>query len=173
MHAERPDGTARAGSRHDALVEEHGDAIGRACMAWLGDGAGAQAVVEEIFVEAINGMAQRGSDSSGNGEPSVRGWLFGIAQRVCARRLEARVTTTLPLAPDFADTQRAPVTGVERTRHALAELPPTERDAAILRFVAGLTLLDVAQAARVDEKTARERVNRGLSKLRALLAEGS
>jgi RNA polymerase sigma-70 factor, ECF subfamily len=167
MHAERPDGTANAGSRHDALVEEHGDAIGRACMAWLGDGPSAQAAAEEILVEAVHGMAQRGA------EGSVRGWLFGIAQRACARRLEARVTRTKPLAEDFADTERAPAAGVQRTRRALLELPPTERDAVVLRFVAGLTLPDVAQAARVDEKTARERASRGLSKLRALLAEGS
>jgi RNA polymerase sigma-70 factor, ECF subfamily len=170
MQAERPEGTppaAGAGSRHDVLVDEHGDAIGRACMAWLGEGAAAQAAVEEIFVEAVSGMATRG------GEGTVRGWLFGLAQRVCARRLEALVTTTKPLGDDFADTQRAPSTQVERTRRALLELVPTERDAVVLRFVAGLTLPDVAQAARVDEKTARERVNRGLSKLRALLAEGS
>ncbi len=168
MHAERPDGTLPDdGSRHDALVEEHGDAIGRACMAWLGNAPSAQAAVEETFVEAIEGMAQRGTDGT------LRGWLFGVAQRVCARRLEASVTTTKPLGDDFADTQRAPVTTVGRTRQALLDLPPTERDAVVLRFVAGLTLPDVAQAARVDEKTARERVNRGLSKLRALLAEGS
>ncbi len=164
MHAERPDGGTTGAREEDALLQEHGEAIGRACMAWLGDLAAAQAAVEEIVVMALEGQAQRGT------EGTTRGWLFGIVQRVCARRVESAVNVTKPLGDDFADTQRAPGTAFDRTRRALGELPPTERDATILRFVAGLTLADAAQAARVDERTARERIGKGLSKLRALLA---
>jgi RNA polymerase sigma-70 factor, ECF subfamily len=167
MQAQRPD----TGDRQDALLVEHGDAIGRACMAWLGEVGGVESAVEEVFVQAIEGLAARTGAAGAQG--TTRAWLFGIAQRVCARRLDAGVVRTEPLANALADTQLPGGSAVARTRRALAMLPPTERDAVVLRFVAGLTLPDVAEAMRVDVRTARERVGKGLTKMRAQLAGGT
>ena len=169
MHAQRPD----TGDRQDELLAEHGDAIGRACMAWLGELGGVDAAVEEVFVQALEGLAARTGARAPEAQGSTRAWLFGIAQRVCARRLDAGVVNPLPLTDALADTQLPGGSALTRTRRALSMLPPTERDAVVLRFVAGLTVADVAEATRVDLRTARERVGKGLTKMRARLAGGT
>lgn len=159
MHAQHPDA-----GRDRALLLEHGDAVGKVCMALLGDRGAAQAAVEETFVQALEGLAQRGAQQ---GE-TVRGWLFGIVQRVCARQVEVE----LARKGDRVDTQRIPGSRSERMRGALAELKPTERDAVVLRCVGGLGVAEIAQACRIDERTARERLNGGLSRVRAALGSG-
>ncbi len=182
MHAEQPEDEPNGKAPSDVgaeLLGAHGETVGKACMAWLGERAAAQAAVEETFVQAREGLTSRGA------EGSVRGWLFGLAQRACARRLEAGPTKTAPLrattqplpsagaSASGPSTERLPGSPFEHARRALLALPPTERDAVVLLYVAGLDLADTAQAARVDERTARERANRGLVKLRAKLANNS
>ena len=67
---------------------------------------------------------------------------------------------------------RAPFGAIEeRLRNALAELKPSEREAVVLRYDAGLSFREVAAACGVDEAAARKRVSRALSRLRASLAE--
>jgi RNA polymerase sigma-70 factor (ECF subfamily) len=58
-----------------------------------------------------------------------------------------------------------------RARNALAELKPSEREAVVLRYDAGLSFREVAAACGVDEAAARKRVSRALSRLRESLAD--
>ena len=57
----------------------------------------------------------------------------------------------------------------QRARDALAKLKPSEREAVVLRFEAGLSFKEVAIACGIDEAAARKRVSRALSRLRAEL----
>jgi RNA polymerase sigma-70 factor (ECF subfamily) len=168
MHAERPESGAGKG----ALWQEYGDAVGRVCTALLGDAAAAQAAVEEVFVAALAGGAARSQGAT------MRGWLFGIARGVCARRLETGATQEsvvhtqrIPGAPPVP--ARAPKAKDEHegARLALAELRPTERDAVVLWRVGGLSTAEIAQACNTDEATARARVSKGLARLRASLGD--
>jgi RNA polymerase sigma-70 factor (ECF subfamily) len=59
----------------------------------------------------------------------------------------------------------------ERARAALAKLKPSEREAVVLRFEAGLSFRELAIACGVDEAAARKRVSRALSRLREELGE--
>jgi RNA polymerase sigma-70 factor, ECF subfamily len=137
------------------LWTENGEAVGRVCMALLGDGAAANEATEEAFAEAV------GSSTV------TRGQLFAAARRACAKRLERGTGRTR----DWADTKRDPVTDAERMRVALGELKPTEREAVVLHLVGKLAPNELAEACGVDEEAARERVGRGLLRLRAYLGD--
>src|SRR5215207_489738 len=62
-----------------ACAREHGPAVGRLCMAWLGSQAEAEEAAQETLLAAFDAMAAY------RAEGTVRSWLFGIARRVCAR----------------------------------------------------------------------------------------
>jgi RNA polymerase sigma-70 factor (ECF subfamily) len=153
-------------------AERHGQAIGRLCMALLGAQADAEDVVQETLIDAYRGLA------GWRGEGSLRAWLFGIARRKCARELErgSRRRAKLRLVGEG----EGPVEGAElvtqrrradSAREALGTLRPSEREAVVLRFGAGLSFREVAEACGIDEAAARKRVSRGLAALRSRLVE--
>jgi RNA polymerase sigma-70 factor (ECF subfamily) len=138
-------------SEAQRLWAEHGETVGKVCMALLGDATLSREAVEEAFADS----------------PTTRARLFGAARLACAKRLEQGEARTR----DWADTKRDPVSEAERMRHALAELKPTEREAVVLLLIGKLTPGEVAEACGTDEATARGRASRGLSRLRAYLGD--
>ena len=166
-----------AGAYRDAVTlccREHGAALGRFCMALLGSQAEAEEAAQEALLAAYRAM------TSYRGESSVRAWLFGIAKKVCARRLAQRGRRGERLrlvqgsgeerasSPEEALGRRR---RAERIREALDTLKPTEREAVLLRYQAGLSHREVAEACGIDEAAARKRSSRALGRLRALLAD--
>lgn len=113
------------------------------------------------------------------GEGSVRAWLFGIARRKCARKLETRVRRERRLRlvhdadvggelPDqVLETRRR----AEQVRAALEQLKPSERDAIVLRYQGGLPYREIGEACGIDEAAARKRVSRALARMKSLLSE--
>jgi RNA polymerase sigma-70 factor (ECF subfamily) len=165
-----------AGHRREAAAacaREHGSALGRLSMALLGDAEDAAEIVQETLIAAHDAM------DAYRAEGSVRGWLFGIARRKCARRLETRVRRQrrLRLVHDADSGAQLPDELLEaerraaRVRDALEQLKPTERDAVVLRYQAGLGYREVAEACGIDEAAARKRVSRALARLKDLLGE--
>lgn len=151
-------------------ARDHGASLGRLCMSWLGSQAEAEEAAQEVLIAAFDAM------SGYRGEGSVRAWLFGIARRVCARRVETRVRREARLRLVHseegaleADALLIARRRAERVRAALAELKPSERDAVVLRYEADLSFREVALACGIDEAAARKRVSRALERLRALL----
>ncbi len=163
------------GEHREALSRcavEHGPSLGRLCMAFLGSQAEAEEAAQEALIAAYDAMP------SYRGEGSVRAWLFGIARRVCARRVETRVRRENRLrlvgpeesAPG-AEALLAARQDAHRVRGALEQLKPTEREAVVLRFDAELSYAGIAQACGIDEPAARKRVSRALDRLRRALSE--
>jgi RNA polymerase sigma-70 factor (ECF subfamily) len=152
----------------ELLVEEHGQAIGRACMALLGSQSEAEDALQETLMAALDGL------ESFRGDGTLRAWLLSIARRRCAKRLEARARERA-LKDRLADPEMAPsaerVTMAARARRLLDEIRPTEREALVLRFAAELSFREVGQTCGIDEAAARQRVSRGLARLRRLLGE--
>jgi RNA polymerase sigma-70 factor (ECF subfamily) len=147
--------------------------LGRLCMALTGSQAEAEELVQETLIAAYDGFPQF------RFEGSVRSWLFGIARRICGRHNEIRNrrAARLRLVHDTGRGPDASELHIEReravrARNALAELKPSEREAVVLRYDAGLSFREVAAACGVDEAAARKRVSRALSRLRASLSDG-
>ena len=153
-------------------ARQHGPAIGRLCMALVGSQADAEDLTQETLLAAHDAF------DSWRGEGSVRAWLFGIARRKCARHLETRTVGRAklellrddahPAGPDPADAASERQLAA-RARKALGEIRPSEREALILRYVAGLSFREVAAACGIDEAAARKRVSRAHARLRAEL----
>lgn len=164
------------GAHRDAVAacaRVHGASLGRLCMAMLGNQAEAEETVQEALIASHEAMAAY------RGEGTVRAWLCGIARKLCARRLETRVRREkrLRLVHDAGVDAGMPDAVVEerrrarRVRAALEELKPTERDAVLLRYEAGLSYLEIAQACGIDEAAARKRASRALARLREVLGD--
>jgi len=155
-----------------ACARLHGPSLGRLCMAMLGAQAEAEEVAQDTLLAAHDAM------SSYRGEGSVRAWLFGIARRLCARRLETRAAheRRLRLVHDVDAEAGLPEERVEarrralRVREALERLKPSEREALLLRYEADLSFREIGHALGIDEPAARKRASRALDRLRTLLS---
>ncbi len=168
-----PIATAIAEGRHrDALAacaRTHGAILGRLAMALLGSQADADEATQETLLRAHRAMA------SYRGEGSVKAWLCGIARHVCAHMLETRrrgreLLEIVPVEDEardvFAMRRRA-----RAIRDGLAHLKPSEREALVLRYVAGLGHREIATICNLDEATARKRISRALAKLRTVMPQ--
>ena len=145
---------------------DHGPSVGRLCMAMLGNQAEAQEVAQETFLAAFQGMARF------RAEGSVRAWLFGIARRQCARRIQRGPRRHLELvAEDHAGQESSERELREKRRSEdlqrhLGELKPSERELLVLRFAGDLSFKEVAAILNLNEATARKRASRALMRLR-------
>lgn len=154
----------------ELLVALHAKAVGRVCLALLGQQTDAEDALQETLLSALNGL------ESFRNEGTLRAWLLSIARRCCARRIEARARErdarrSLPAPEAEAPALAERLSMARRARLLLEEIRPTEREALVLRYAAELSFREVGQACGVDEATARKRVSRGLVRLRALLGE--
>ena len=148
-----------------------GPGVGRLCMALLASPAEAEEAVQEVFLQASLGLEQF------RGEGTVRSWIFRIARRTCARRLEMRTRRRGLLAlvhsehhaPDRPDEVALARDCGQTVRAALEELRPSQREVLVLRYEAGLSFREIAEACGIDEATARKRASRALRRLRELL----
>ncbi len=165
-----------AGRHREAIsecVRHHGAPVGRMCMALLGDQAEAEETLQEAMLAAYQSMA------TWRAEGSVRAWLYGIARRMCARRLAKRVRRErrLRLVHDAGTTAALPDAVVETRRRAAAlrealeELKPSDREALLLRYESGLSFREIAAVCGIDEPAARKRASRALVRLRTLLPQ--
>jgi RNA polymerase sigma-70 factor (ECF subfamily) len=155
----------------ELLVADHAPAIGRLCMALLGSQSEAEDALQETLLAALDGLEAFRSDGT------LRAWLASVARRRCARRLTERsrerdakqLWSAAESASAVGEGERLSM--ARRARLLLRDIRPSEREALVLRFAAELSFREVGQACGIDEATARKRVSRGLSRLRALLGE--
>jgi RNA polymerase sigma-70 factor (ECF subfamily) len=164
------EGLIREGRHRDAvaaLAREHGGTLGRLCMALLASQSEAEEAVQETLLAAYRGMAGY------RFEGTLKAWLYAIARRQCARRLERRQKRTeLSLVPEPDDGPASELSArqrAQRVRAALARIKPSEREAVVLRYLSQLDYSEIAAALDIAESAARKRVSRGLAALRGVL----
>lgn len=158
----RPD-PARAPEPFDAVVERHGPALLRFCVARLGRESG-----EDAFQETLLAALRHYGEL--RDRRAVAGWLFSIAQRkiVDAARRTARARTV--------DDEQAhePVWHDPEDRSEIwsqvARLPPKQREAVGLRYLADLSHGDIGVVMGTTAEAARRNVHEGLKRLRRELA---
>jgi RNA polymerase sigma-70 factor (ECF subfamily) len=173
-------GALRRGDHREALAlcaRFHGRSVGRLCMALLGSSSEADDALQETLLAAHSSFA------SFRGDGSLKAWLLSIARRRCARVLERRVTqpnverrAAEETPPDSGSREQADALvdarrRAEAARALLARVRPTEREALLLRYEAGLSYREVGEACGVDETAARKRVSRALARLREFVKE--
>jgi len=106
---------------------------------------------------------------------SFRGWLFRIAHNhaMDGFRRQPPVTALRDDEPDPAEPGPASQAEAEerarRLAAALAELPPEQRDAVLLKLEGGLDLDAIARATGVGRETAKSRLRYGVARLKQTL----
>ena len=133
----------------------------------------------ETFAAALEGAA-RFDPAKG---PAV-GWLYGIARRQLMHaslrgHVEDRARRRLGMEPLLLTDEAlervealATADATARTLHdVMGELPAEQREAVEARVVGELEYAEIAVAARTSEANVRQRVSRGLARLRAGMKE--
>ncbi|MDH5674778.1 MAG: hypothetical protein OEZ06_21800 [Myxococcales bacterium] len=149
--------------------------LGRFCMAMLGT----QADAERAWRTAIAAMAERLPELDAQGLEAA---LFEAAIEACDGVTSQRDAAAEDAAyaierPDDRRLSRSAARvrdRARRTRAALRQIPQTQRQAALLRHVAGLEYEVVASLCDCSVREAKKRIGRGILGLRqALRGEGA
>lgn len=130
-----------------AALERDGKKLAEFAAACLSSRSDADAIVRETFTSAFEDAI------SGTADAFARVRLFGRARRLSARAAERRRKES-HAEPAGRDRELG-----SKQRALIASLRPTEREALLLKYVAGLADPDVAGACGTDEATARQRVS--------------
>jgi RNA polymerase sigma-70 factor, ECF subfamily len=167
-----------AGDPHGAIAlaaRDYGAAIGRLCFLLLGSQSEADEAAQETLIAAYHSARAYRAD----GTP--RAWFYGIARRICAQRVAARLRQSRRLTMLFEDAMHGPDASVlhdnaerdARVRAALDSLAPSDRELLALRYDADQSFRDIADTLGIDEAAARKRVGRALMRMREQLSTDS
>jgi len=143
----------------EELVRRHQAGVYRVALRILGSSADAQDTVQETFVRAWRALPHFRQDST------ISTWLYRIVTRRALHRIAARRTTQaldeveLEAGPDPAHAAERR----ERLRavtQAIANLPPEQRAALVLREFEGLSYQEVAEILGASLPAVKGRIHR-------------
>lgn len=150
----------------ETVIERHGPALLRFCVSRLGPDRGEEAFQETLLAALRHYHELRDPEAVG-------GWLFAIAHRklVDAARSRERAPIPSETLEEHAAVWRDPEPdGTIWSR--VAALPPKQREAVGLRYLADLAHAEIAVAMGTSEEAARRNVFEGLKRLRQALDPG-
>jgi RNA polymerase sigma-70 factor, ECF subfamily len=173
-HADQPapdsDCGPRVAARVEQLYECHAPLVRSICGALLRDRTEAEDAVQQTFLSAHRALL------NGSSPRDAAAWLATIARHESIARVKARMREPLPVdiedhEPVAPDAQAA-VLGRAEARElgaALAELPPQQRDAIVLRELRGLSYQEVAATLAVTNSAVESLLFRARRSLQARL----
>jgi RNA polymerase sigma-70 factor, ECF subfamily len=152
------------------LYDEYGDSMYRYLEAKLGSASDAQDVLQEVFCRLVRYRTRLRLVR----KPRV--FVFRVARNEANRFLRARIQShsalrSMETAPEaFLRSYAGPDQATERSiADALAQLPPDQREAVLLKILEGLTFREIAAVYDESIPTVASRYRYGVEKLRGLL----
>ena len=155
-----------------AFLDEHLEPV-RGFLRGMVGPYDAEDCLQDTFLAALRAYPRA---EAGN----LRAWIFTIARRKAIDHHRARSRRARPVAEpqELIDRQggsggAGAGGGLGMSSHhseiwdAVADLPPGQRAAVVLRFAVDLRYRDVGEALGTSEEAARRNVHEGLKKLRA------
>jgi len=152
-----------------ALVHRHLNLVWAAARRTTGDADLARDVAQTVFTD----LARKAKTLPR--ETMLAGWLYRAACLAAAKQVRGEARRVLREHHAMAmlvssSTESAATRAAEELQPvldaALAEIPDADRDAVVLRFLAGRSLAEVGAAFGTGEDAAQKRVSRALEKLR-------
>lgn len=143
------------------VLDEHGPAVHRYLLAVAG--ADADDCYQETVLAAL-----RAYDGLIHAD-QLRSWLFTIASRKVVDTHRSRGRRAVPLAevPEGVAEDVVPaVDGEAELWNRVRRLPPKQREAVVLRYVADLSHAEIGAVMEVSPDAARRNVHEGLKRLR-------
>ena len=141
------------------LLDAHAVDVYRFLVATVGRGE-ADDCYQETWLAALRGYSSLKNDDN------LRGWLMTIAYRKAMDDLRARSRRAIPVAELPERPGPARELGDDGLWTLVADLPPKQRAAIALRFVADAPYADISRWMDISEEAARRNVNAGLNRLR-------
>lgn len=147
-----------------ALLDAHGRDIHRFLVATVGR-VDADDCYQETWLAALRAYPRLRSTDN------LRGWVFTVAHRKALDHLRRRAKGPIPVS-EPADRPTAPpeADGQPELWEHVRELPPKQRTAVALRFIADASHAEIGATMRTSEDAARRNVHEGLKRLRTELA---
>ena len=99
---------------------------------------------------------------------SISAWLFAIARNEC-RQHWRKAKWEVPLDPEIHDREQDEQKGIEDAlvvEHLLAQLSEDDREVIRLRYIADLSVKDIARILDINFVAARVRIHRALARAR-------
>ena len=151
-----------------AFLDEHASGV-RAFLRGMVGPDDAEDCLQETFLAALRAYPRA---QPGN----LRAWILTIARRKAVDHHRDRARQPTPVAePHSPDTAHGAGLGMGSRDSAIwaavAELPPAQRAAVVLRFAVDLRYREVGEAMGCSEDAARRSVHEGLKRLRLSAAE--
>lgn len=155
------------------LVRRHVDLVYSAALRHVGGSVHrAQDVTQAVFTDLARKAGALG------GRSSIAGWLYLSAHHAAAqlRRTEQRREAREQEAHLMNEHAGSPLAGVDWEKlqpvldESIRQLNETDREAVLLRFFEQRPFAEIGAALKLNEDSARKRVERALEKLRAALS---
>ena len=153
----------------ERLYAEHARTLLKFLIYRTGDRVLAEDLAADTFERALRKRrlfdARRGNS---------RKWLFAIALNLVRDHARRQTVERRALEGSAVGTSTGTEGGLERVEHrdrlarALSELSPPDRDLVALKFGAGLSVAEIAEAIHQNPTAVESRLYRALRKLRAL-----
>jgi RNA polymerase sigma factor (sigma-70 family) len=146
----------------EAVVAEHGPVVMRVCRALL-DADAAQDAWSETFLSALRAYPDLPPGSN------TRGWLVTIAHNRAIDQIRARERAPRPTdkLPERPTTDALIADPDDDLRAALDMLPPKQRGAVVMRYLADFSYAEVGAALDCSEAAARRNAADGIARLRS------
>ena len=158
---------ARAGDRaaFGTLVERHQAALLRTCRRALGDPAAAAEVAQDAVLQALTGLPGLRDDGA------FGPWLCGIGHNLAHRARRTPAALPLEAAPEPAAPGPPDREDGARVLAAIAALPPGQRDAVALFYLADLSHAQIATRLGISTGAVKTRLHKARSSLQTRLAD--
>jgi RNA polymerase sigma-70 factor (ECF subfamily) len=152
------------------LEKFHPASFGWALSCCRHNRAEAEEVLQTVYLKILQGKAIY------RGESKLQTWLFAVIRKTAISEHRKHLLRTLILIPGMTSQSRSePEHEFERSetqqrfQHALAQLPPRQRETLHLVFYQDLSLSEAAEVMNISLGSARRHYERGKQRLRALL----
>ena len=128
--------------------------------------ADADDMTQDVYLRALRGWSQF------DGRASRQAWLFGIAKRTRSDFFRQKKRESLTACSDIPEkfgkavSDSTDVDNIEKVWDAVRELNDEQSQVVHLRFAAGLSYAQIAQALGIPIGTVRSRLHRGLKGIR-------
>jgi RNA polymerase sigma-70 factor, ECF subfamily len=143
------------------IVARHQTHAYRAAFRYLGSSEDAQDVAQEAFLRLWSAAPRYVSSAS------LRTYLFRIVSNLCTDRFRRRKCESLEGGPEPVDAARSPMEQLmhrereKAIREALAEIPPRQRMAIVLRHFEGMSYGEIAEVLSTSAKGVEGLLERG------------
>lgn len=177
-------GQAAAGDQQavGALYDAYVGPLYRFCLARVGNETEAEDLTEEIFLKVMRAMAgfewrPLAGIAGGEERSAFRAWLFRIARNhVVSHYRRSSIRGSAGEVPEWIpDGGRGPAEmaelrlTVDEVFEAVKDLPQAQREVILLRFSAGLSVAETAEALDKHNTNVKVLQHKGIKRLRELL----